>query len=411
MRFKIIIWLSLVVTVTGAAPSVQEKSRPAQPLPSLKRDSQKKIDSGERRGLENDGDPEGEDVVRVETALVTCDVLVHDPQGKYVGGLGEGDFIVTEDGRPQLISTFALGGDLRRPRTIVLIIDYSGSQLPYIKTSVEAAKALVEQLNPLDRMAIVTDDVEVLADFTTDKARLKKKLDSLRKEGPSRGRLGRSDQYSALMATMGKLSAEEHLRPIIIFQTDGDELSALRPVAAYPPPAWLKVPAHKGFSITDVSAAALKSRATIYTVIPGVRFIGIPPGEQLGRAKAVLESQYAALTERLRGPDEGERPRFNKDLSEERLRRTAELELWQQTALGGVTAVSGGWTDFLEEPGQAAEVYARILSDINRRYVIGYQPTNKERDGKLRRVSVEVRGHPEYVVWGRKSYYAPGQGK
>jgi hypothetical protein len=87
------------------------------------------------------------------------------------------------------------------------------------------------------------------------------------------------------------------------------------------------------------------------------------------------------------------------------------MMLWQQTALGGVTAVSGGWTDFLEEPGQAAGVYGRILSDINRRYVIGYQPTNKERDGKLRRVRIEVRGHPEYVVWGRKSYYAPERGK
>ncbi len=412
MGFKLIICLSLVLTAAGAAPGTQDKSRPAQPLPSLKRDSQKKIEPGEPQGRDENVDPDDEDVVRVDTALVTCDVLVNDPQGKYVGGLGAGDFIVNEDNQPQRISTFTLGGDVRRPRTIVLIIDHSGSQLPYIKTSVEAAKALMDQLNPLDRMAIVTDDVEVLADFTTDKAELKKKLDSLRKEGPYLGRLGRSRQYSALMATMNKLSVEERLRPIIIFQTDGDELSELRPVAAYPPPAWVKVPADKGFSITDVSAAVLKSRATIYTVIPGVRFVGIPPGEQLGRAKTVLESEHAAVAEILRGPDEKRRPRFNKnDVSEEKLSRTAEMMLWQQTALGGLAAVSGGWTDFLEEPGQAAEVYRRILSDINRRYVIGYQPTNKERDGKLRRLRIEVRGHPEYVVWGRKSYYAPERGK
>ncbi len=413
MRLKIIFCLSLVLTVAGAAPGAQDKSRPAQPPSSLKSDSQKKTEAGERQGLEDKSDPDDEEVVRVETALVTSDVLVHDAQGKYVGGLGAGDFIITEDNQPQRISTFTLGGDVRRPRTIVLIIDHSGSQLPYIKTSVEAAKALMDQLNPLDLTAIVTDDVEVLADFTTDKAELKKKLDSLRKKGPYLGRLGRSRQYSALMATMNKLSAEERLRAIIIFQTDGDELSELRPVAAYPPPDWVKAPADdKGFSITDVSAAVLKSRATIYTVIPGVRFVGIPPGEQLGRAKTVLESEYAAVAEILRGPDEKRRPPFNKkDVSEERLRRTAEMMLWQQTALGGLAAVSGGWTDFLEEPGQAAELYGRILADINRRYVIGYQPTNKERDGKLRRVRIEVRGHPEYVVWGRRSYYAPERGK
>jgi hypothetical protein len=47
------------------------------------------------------------------------------------------------------------------------------------------------------------------------------------------------------------------------------------------------------------------------------------------------------------------------------------------------------------------------LSDINRRNVIGYYSTNKEHDGKRRKVNVEVRGHPEYTVMGRKSYLAP----
>lgn len=50
------------------------------------------------------------------------------------------------------------------PRTIVLIIDYSGSQLPFIKNSVAAAKVLVDKLGPKDLMAIVTDDVELLLD-------------------------------------------------------------------------------------------------------------------------------------------------------------------------------------------------------------------------------------------------------
>ena len=72
-----------------------------------------------------------------------------------------------------------------------------------------------------------------------------------------------------------------------------------------------------------------------------------------------------------------------------------------------VAQLSGGWADFLEQPDQSADIYARILSDINGRYIIGYQPANTERDGKLRQVTIEVRGHPEYSVWGRTSYYAP----
>ncbi|HWT00434.1 MAG TPA: hypothetical protein VN256_09315 [Pyrinomonadaceae bacterium] len=38
--------------------------------------------------------------------------------------------------------------------------------------------------------------------------------------------------------------------------------------------------------------------------------------------------------------------------------------------------------------------------------LLGYYPANKERDGRLRKVRVEVRDHPEYKVHGRRSYYA-----
>lgn len=47
-----------------------------------------------------------------------------------------------------------------------------------------------------------------------------------------------------------------------------------------------------------------------------------------------------------------------------------------------------------------------ILTDIDRRYVIGYYPTNRARDGKRRKVQIEIRNHPEYVVWGQKTYFA-----
>jgi hypothetical protein len=46
------------------------------------------------------------------------------------------------------------------------------------------------------------------------------------------------------------------------------------------------------------------------------------------------------------------------------------------------------------------------LADINHRYILSYYPTNKIRDGNLRKVRIEVRDHPDYVVQGRTSYYA-----
>ena len=136
-----------------------------------------------------------EDVIKVETNLVRTDVMVVDQKGKPVLGLKASDFVVTENSIPQEIGTFSLGDSAEVPRSIVLIIDYSGSQIPYIQTSVDAAKVLVDKLNPKDRMAIVTDDVELLAEFTKDKEFLKNKLDSLANK-VRKGEAGKSLQYS-----------------------------------------------------------------------------------------------------------------------------------------------------------------------------------------------------------------------
>ena len=85
----------------------------------------------------------------------------------------------------------------------------------------------------------------------------------------------------------------------------------------------------------------------------------------------------------------------------------AELQFKQQSALVPVAVMTGGWTEFLETPAQAEQIYSRIFSDINERYIVGYYPTNKERDGRRRQINIEVKGHPEYVISGRKSFQRP----
>ena len=373
-----------------------------------------------------------EEVVRVETDLVVCDVLVLDAEGRAVKGLSRDDFVVTEREQPQEVGTFALGDGNAVARTIVLIIDYSGSQYPFIKTSVAAAKTLVDQLGARDQMAIVTDDVELLADFTADKAKLKSKLDSLERRlaegsgflGLGGRRFGRSAQYSALMATLREAFVGEDLRPIIIFQTDGDEVYRLRdPIVGldFPPlsadeteeerreriqrAVKFRAQQAREFSLSDVYAAAERSRATVYTVIPGRRLIGLKPEEQVEQFKAQRAQQAAAWL----SPKDYERiaERWKK-MPDETVRYLTGEMYKVQMALGALSKVTGGWVDFLETPEQAAGIYARILSDINQRYVIGYYPADKTRDGRRREVSVAVRGHPEYLVLGRKSYYAPG---
>jgi VWFA-related protein len=351
----------------------------------------------------NGGGAENEDVVRVETDLVLCAVLVLDAQGKTVRGLTAEDFVVKEDGKPQEVSNLSLGNDKELPRSIVLVIDYSLSQSPYIRTSIESAKLLVDRLNPKDRMAIVTDDVDLLVDFTSDKQLLKTQLDGL-KTSSLAGNYGQSEQYDALLASLNELFNNEDVRPIIIFQTDGDQLEKLNKSSGRDMETSYWLPTK--YSLEDIMTATEKARAAVYSVISGIKLVDVPPADLARRARVDWEDRERANSDMLRarglptprGSVQNPPDKFLDGYAQQWQRR--------QTALMEMAKFTGTIPEFLEDPGQADEIYARILSDIDRRYVIGYYPTNRVRDGKRRRVSIEVRNHPEYVVWGQKSYFA-----
>jgi len=426
------------------AQSAREKQKPkdfGSSLKKLKWDPEKN-ETGENAGGDENRNSGEDDVIRIETSLVACDLLVVDRQGHTVRGLNASDFAISEDGIPQKVGHFLLGDNAKVPRSIVLIIDYSGSQSPYIRNSVESAKLLVDKLGALDRMAIVTDDVEMLVDFTNDKAILKKKLDSLvaRNKGKksflgiggTRRQFGRSAQYSALMATLKEAFDDKDQRPIIVFQTDGDEALYLRNsiiTPTVPPnlPLELRAEAREEveqrlrlqregtteFSLDDVYRAVEKSRATIYTVVPGFRLIGLTPVQQMERVKADDDRRIAEWLA-MEGPKMREAFKAREEERQKKtpievLRYRTEENVKVQAALAEVAVLSGGWTEFLEAPSQAEAIYSRIFSDINQRYIVGYYPANKKRDGKRRKIDFEVKGHPEYTILGRRSYYAPGR--
>lgn len=382
-----------------------------------------------------------DEVIRIETSLVVCDVLVTDKQGHPQRNLQPTDFAISEDGVSQEVGLFALGDKSKIPRSIVLIIDYSGSQFPYISDSIEAAKILVDKLGPSDQMAIVTDDVELLVGFTSDKRDLKKALDSLiEKNRGSKGvfgigkrppQFGRSSQMSALLATLNEAFDDEDQSPVIVFQTDGDEIEFLRnPIIVHEvppglPPELLREVQEQTeqrkklqrelmteFSLDDVYRAVEKSRATIYSIIPRTRLIGLSEDEQIRRLtvedERVVDTWAAAASSAkmksiLKARHEERQKKLTKELWQARL----DHELKVQQALVELAKLSGGGAEFLETRSQTAEIYNRIAQDLSQRYIVGYYPTNKAHDGKRRRISITVKGHPDYLVTTRTSYYAP----
>jgi VWFA-related protein len=404
-------------------------------LRKLKWDAQKNETVATQQTTSSD-----DDVIRIETSLVTSDVLVTDRQGRPVRDLKATDFVVSEDGVPQQIGHFVLGDNVNLSRSIVLVIDYSRSQFPYISDSIAAASVLVDKLGPYDRMAIVTDDIELLVDFTNDKRELKRGLNSLIERnngtkgflgvGGKRPRFGHSAQFSALMATLNEAFDDEDQNRVIVFQTDGDELEFLRnsaivyDVPSGVPPELLREVQEEveqkkklqralvtEFSLDDVYRAAEKSRATIYSIIPRTRLLDLAKDEQIRRLEAederTVATWAAASSEKVRNNFKVLEEQRRKKLTPELLQMRIDQELTIQHALVDLAKLSGGWAEFLETKSQSATIYNRILADLNLRYIIGYYPTNKAHDGKKRRIAIEVKGHPEYTITSRKSYYAP----
>ena len=216
-----------------------------------------------------------------------------------------------------------------------------------------------------------------------------------------------------------------------MFQTDGDEIEYLRNsiIVHEVPPGLspeLRVEVQEEieskkkmqrslmteFSLDDVYRAVEKSRVTIYPIIPRTRLLGLSEDEQIQRLTAederIVSTWIAAassdkVASALRARHEERQKKMTKEIWEARL----DQELKIQGALINLAKLSGGSGEFLETRSQAAEIYNRIVKDINQRYIIGYYPTNKNHDGRRRRISISVKGHPDYSITSRTSYYAP----
>jgi hypothetical protein len=137
--------LVLSLFSTHAVPQSKEKPKLKNFGSSLKRlkwDPERHAAVETGRNRDSPKASSGDDIVKVETSLVVNDGLVLDARGQPVQNLTEKDFVVIEDGKAQKVGVFSSGDNLAIPRSIVLIIDYSGSQALYLQNSVAAAKVL-----------------------------------------------------------------------------------------------------------------------------------------------------------------------------------------------------------------------------------------------------------------------------
>ncbi len=115
---------------------------------------------------------EDDEIIKVETNLVTLPVTVLDRDGRFIAGLNKADFNIFEDGVQQKVEYFAA---LEQPFTVVLLIDVSNSTAFKIEEIQSAAIAFVNQLRQDDRVMVISFDerVHILSQPTNNRAALR----------------------------------------------------------------------------------------------------------------------------------------------------------------------------------------------------------------------------------------------
>jgi VWFA-related protein len=147
---------------------------------------------------------------------------VTDKKGRFITDLGKGDFVVTENKKPQVIQEFTAETDL--PLRIAILIDTSNSIRDRFKFEQEAAVEFINSvLRPKeDRAMVVSFDTsaELVSDLIDDPEKLAKSIRNLR---PGGGTALYDAIYFACRDRLQQDQPRHKFRRAVIIVTDGDD--------------------------------------------------------------------------------------------------------------------------------------------------------------------------------------------
>lgn len=135
-----------------------------------------------------------EGAISIDVKVINLLATVRDKKGKIVSTLGQDDFILQEDGRPQSIRYFSKETEL--PLSLGLLVDTSGSQRGVLNEERSASHSFLEDLlragNDEAFLIQFSNEVELLKDLTSSREQLERALNRLgtHSSRPSGGRGG-----------------------------------------------------------------------------------------------------------------------------------------------------------------------------------------------------------------------------
>jgi VWFA-related protein len=372
-------------------------------------------------------------VFRSGTELVLVNVVVRDKSGAVVRGLKQDDFSITEDDKPQTITSFdfeeldradavapsaesspvlpvkpmsvAKGApssaaapsppkiDMHGRRLIVLFFDLSSMQAEELQRAVKAAHDYVDQkLSPADLIAVASfaTSLQVDQDFTADREALNEAIDAFGganaqgfDEGTTGDAEGTPDNGAAFTADDTEFN---------IFNTDR-RLDALQ-------------------SLADAVSGIQQKKSVIY-FSSGMNQSGqdnqVELRRTIDRASRANMSIYAADMRGLQAQVPGG------DATTASVRGTSAFSgASTQNQFSRMAATQDTLTTMAEDTGGRAffdsnsfgQVFDRVVADTSAYYVLGFSSTNPARDGRFRRIKVRLR-RTDLKLEYRSGYYAP----
>ena len=368
-------------------------------------------------------------VFRSGTELVTVNVVVRDRNGAVVRGLTQRDFTITEDGKPQTITSFdfeELDRDVPAPATepevvlpkkpaaapapnvpapappvvdmhgrrlIVLFFDLSSMQPEELQRAVKAAHDYVDQkLSPSDLIAVTSfsTSLQVAQDFTADRALLDTAIDAYGGANAQGFEAGTTGDAEGTPDTGTAFTPDD--TEFNIFNTDR-RLDALQ-------------------TLSDALAGIEQKKSVIY-FSSGMSQSGqdnqVELRRTVDRATRANVSIYAAdmrgLTALVPGGDATQAStRGTSAFSGGSTRSQVDALAGSQDTLSTMAEDTGGRAFF--DSNSFGQVFDRVVADTSAYYVLGFSSTNPARDGRFRRIDVRV-ARPDVRLEYRSGYYAP----
>lgn len=317
------------------------------------------------------------EVIKVETELVTMPVSVLDRDGRFVSGLQQRDFQIFENGIEQKVDYFQ---STEQPFTVILLIDVSPSTQFRIEEIQNAAMTFVDQLRPSDRVMVIAfdQDVHVLSPVTNNRYQLK---NAIREAQFGDG----TSLYEAVDYVINEQMRHIHGRKAVVLFSDGVDTTSRR--ASYQSTIAATEEVDSLFYTIRYDTSHDMSGGNSYPPSQPRRRGGgrVTMADILG---AILTGGNVNVGGGGRGPIGGA--------------SSTEYETGRKY-LEAIAQNSGGRKFEAQSIVNVQAAFSGIAEELRRQYSLGYYPETVGKVGERKQIKVRV-ARPSVVVRAKNSY-------